>query len=68
MYPEGLEVEQLQGGNQVIIDQCASGRLAVKLYLLHYMLEELWRHHLGKQWGRFVERKVRYNPLAIAPG
>lgn len=61
-------MEQLQGGNQAIIDRCACGRLAVKLYLPHYMLEELWQHHFGKQWGRFVERKVRYNPLAIAPG
>lgn len=62
-------MEQLQGGNQAVIDGYASGRLTMKLYLPHYRLEELWRCHFGKQWGRFMERKVRYNPLAIlAPG
>ncbi|XP_077236330.1 cytokinin oxidase 7 [Tasmannia lanceolata] len=68
-YPEGPTVEELVAQNQEIIQCCATNSFDFKLYIPHYRSEEQWKRHFGKQWPRFVERKARYDPMAIlAPG
>ncbi|XP_068660438.1 cytokinin dehydrogenase 7 [Aristolochia californica] len=68
-YPEGPPAEELVAQNQEVIDCCCANGFDFKLYLPHYRSEEQWKRHFGRQWQRFVERKARYDPMAIlAPG
>lgn len=61
--------EKLVAQNQEIIQYCIKKGIDFKLYLPHYRSQEDWKRHFGNQWSRFVERKARFDPMAIlAPG
>ncbi|XP_010932426.3 cytokinin dehydrogenase 11-like isoform X1 [Elaeis guineensis] len=66
---EGGAAAELQAQNREIVECCLSNGYDFKLYLPHYQSEADWARHFGRDWPRFVERKARYDPLAIlAPG
>ncbi|XP_020113411.1 cytokinin dehydrogenase 11-like, partial [Ananas comosus] len=68
-YPEGPTAEELVAQNREIIRICRSNGYDFKLYLPHYDTQSEWAHHFGDGWPRFVERKARYDPMALlAPG
>lgn len=68
-YPGGPPVDELVAQNNAIIDACRSNGYDYKIYLPRYHTESDWARHFGAQWSRFVDRKARYDPLAIlAPG
>ncbi|KAF8401077.1 hypothetical protein HHK36_014380 [Tetracentron sinense] len=68
-YPKGPPVERLIAQNHEIIQGCTTHALDFKLYIPHYRSEEQWKRHFGKHWATFVERKGRFDPMAIlAPG
>ncbi|KAK3438533.1 hypothetical protein EUGRSUZ_C03157 [Eucalyptus grandis] len=68
-YPEGPSAKQLVSQNLEILKTCKENRIDYKLYLPYYQSQEEWKWHFGKQWGRFVERKARFDPMAVlAPG
>ncbi|KAK4798201.1 hypothetical protein SAY86_030527 [Trapa natans] len=69
-YPLGPPVEALIAQNHEIIDVCEKNGLDYKLYLPHYESEDEWRRHFGSRgWARFIDRKRRFDPMAIlAPG
>ncbi|KMZ56911.1 UDP-N-acetylmuramate dehydrogenase, Cytokinin dehydrogenase [Zostera marina] len=55
--------------NDRILEFCLRSSIPVKQYLPHYTSEEDWKTHFGKKWDLLVERKFKYDPLAIlAPG
>lgn len=66
----GPSAEEMAGQNRRIIDCCRSNGYDFKMYLPHYRTEEDWARHFGADgWPRFVERKRRYDPMAVlAPG
>ncbi|WRX33566.1 Cytokinin dehydrogenase 1 [Theobroma cacao] len=67
--PKGPSVEKLVAQNHEIVQWCIKQGLGFKLYLPHYQSNEDWKRHFGNQWTRFVERKARFDPMAIlAPG
>ncbi|XP_076950374.1 cytokinin dehydrogenase 7-like [Bidens hawaiensis] len=62
-------VRDLVAQNHEIVQVCVRNGLNFKLYLPHYNTKEGWKQHFGDRWPRFVEMKLRYDPLAIlAPG
>ncbi|XP_043718964.1 cytokinin dehydrogenase 7 [Telopea speciosissima] len=64
-----LTVEEQVGQNEVIVKWCRDKGLDYKQYLPHYRTQEQWKRHFGKKWTRFVERKARFDPLALlSPG
>ncbi|XP_008784471.2 cytokinin dehydrogenase 11-like [Phoenix dactylifera] len=66
---EGGAAAELVAQNREIVECCRANGYDFKLYLPHYQSEEDWARHFGRDWPRFVERKARYDPLAIlAPG
>lgn len=69
-YPgDGRAVEELVAQNSAIIDACRCNGYDFKIYFPHYHTEADWAAHFGSKWGRFLDRKARYDPLAIlAPG
>ncbi|KAK3041745.1 hypothetical protein RJ639_000669 [Escallonia herrerae] len=68
-YPKGPPVEEMISQNREIIQTCIKSGLGLKLYLPHYTSEDEWKQHFGNKWTRFVERKARFDPMAIlAPG
>ncbi|KAF0900939.1 hypothetical protein E2562_037079 [Oryza meyeriana var. granulata] len=68
-YPGGPPVDELVAQNNAIIDACRSNGYDYKIYFPSYQSESDWACHFGAKWSRFVERKARYDPLAIlAPG
>ncbi|KAK1372619.1 Cytokin-bind domain-containing protein [Heracleum sosnowskyi] len=68
-YPKGPPVEELVLQNSEIINCCLRNGLDFKLYFPHYNSEEGWKQHFGNQWSRFMERKAKFDPMAIlAPG
>lgn len=68
-YPGGPRVEDLTDQNRQIMECCRSNGYDFKMYLPHYKTESEWEEHFGKEWPRFVDRKDRYDPMAIlAPG
>ncbi|KAL8107360.1 cytokinin dehydrogenase 7 [Apium graveolens] len=68
-YPKGPSVEEQVSQNREIINCCVRNGFDYKLYFPHYNSEEGWKQHFGDQWPRFVERKARFDPMAIlAPG
>lgn len=68
-YPKGPPVEELVLQNSEIIDCCMRNGFDFKLYFPHYNSEQGWKQHFGNQWSRFVERKAKFDPMAIlAPG
>ncbi|KAG8047578.1 hypothetical protein GUJ93_ZPchr0008g11657 [Zizania palustris] len=68
-YPGGPPVDDLVAQNNAIIDACRSNGYDYKIYFPSYHAESEWARHFGAKWARFVERKARYDPLAIlAPG
>ncbi|XP_062195968.1 cytokinin dehydrogenase 11-like [Phragmites australis] len=70
-YPGGgPPVEELVAQNSAILDACRSNGYDFKTYFPHYRAEPDWARHFGAaKWNRFVDRKARYDPLAIlAPG
>ncbi|KAK9131362.1 hypothetical protein Sjap_011849 [Stephania japonica] len=65
----GPTVDNMVAQNQEIIRCCAEHGFDFKLYLPHYRTTEQWKAHFGDQWSRFVDRKSRFDPMAIlAPG
>lgn len=69
-YPKGPPVEEMVSQNREIIKCCIRNGFNFKPYFPHYNSEEEWKQHFGNnQWSRFVERKARFDPMAIlAPG
>ncbi|KAK9741585.1 hypothetical protein RND81_03G115300 [Saponaria officinalis] len=68
-YPQGPPVAELVAQNEEIVRQCTKKGYNFKLYFPHYHTQEEWKQHFGNQWPRFVERKLRFDPMAIlAPG
>ncbi|CBI20721.3 unnamed protein product, partial [Vitis vinifera] len=68
-YSKDSVVEKMVAQNQEIIQCCMKNGFDFKLYLPHYQSEEGWKRHFGNRWTRFVERKARFDPMAIlAPG
>ena len=68
-YPKASTVEKMVAQNQEIKQCCIKNEFDFKLYLPHYQSEEGWKRHFGNRWKRFVERKARFDPMAIlAPG
>ncbi|KAJ6851708.1 putative cytokinin dehydrogenase 11 [Iris pallida] len=68
-HPGGQRVEDLVRQNRQIVNCCRTNGYDFKMYLPHYKTEEDWARHFGDGWSRFVERKRRYDPMAIlAPG
>ncbi|KAF3446107.1 hypothetical protein FNV43_RR11286 [Rhamnella rubrinervis] len=67
--PKGPSAEKMVAQNREIIQFCINDGLDFKLYFPHYRSQEDWKRHFGNQWSRFVERKARFDPMAIlAPG
>ncbi|MCL7051342.1 hypothetical protein MKW94_021211 [Papaver nudicaule] len=65
----GPSVQDLITQNQEILQCCTKRGFDFKLYLPHYRSDDQWKSHFGKQWSRFVERKTKFDPMAIlAPG
>ncbi|XP_074568589.1 cytokinin dehydrogenase 11-like [Curcuma longa] len=55
--------------NWEILRHCRTKGHDFKVYIPRYDSEGDWAAHFGRDWGRFVERKRRYDPMAIlAPG
>ncbi|KAK4785994.1 hypothetical protein SAY86_002683 [Trapa natans] len=68
-YPECAPVERQIAQNNEIIHVCNKNGLDYKFYLPHYKSQEDWKRHFGDKWTKFVERKSRFDPMAIlAPG
>ncbi|XP_006660189.2 cytokinin dehydrogenase 11 [Oryza brachyantha] len=69
-YPGGgPPVAELVAQNKAIIDACRSNGYDYKIYFPSYRAQSDWARHFGARWTRFVERKARYDPLAIlSPG
>lgn len=69
-YSTGKDgLEHILYQNKRILNFCNRARLGVKQYLPHYITQEEWKAHFGKQWEVFSKRKSTYDPLAIlAPG
>lgn len=69
-YPGGPAVDELVAQNSSIIEACHANGYDFKMYFPHYDTESDWARHFGAtKWARFVDRKARYDPLAIlAPG
>ncbi|CAM0874792.1 unnamed protein product [Alopecurus aequalis] len=68
-YPAGPAVDELVAQNSAIIDACRCNGYDFKTYFPHYRTQADWATHFGAKWSRFVDRKARYDPLAIlAPG
>ncbi|KAG1334277.1 cytokinin dehydrogenase 11 [Cocos nucifera] len=68
-YPDGPAAAELVAQNREIVDCCRSNGYDFKLYLPHYQSDADWAVHFGRHWPRFVDRKARYDRLAIlAPG
>ncbi|RWW03955.1 hypothetical protein GW17_00032851 [Ensete ventricosum] len=62
-------LEEAVAQNREIIGCCRSKGYDFKVYIPHYENEADWVRHFGRDWARFVERKRRYDPVAIlAPG
>ncbi|KAL6645974.1 hypothetical protein ACP70R_017582 [Stipagrostis hirtigluma subsp. patula] len=68
--PGGPPVEELVAQNGAILDACRCNGFDFKTYFPCHRGEAEWARHFGAAgWKRFVERKARYDPLAIlAPG
>ncbi|MCE0481033.1 Cytokinin dehydrogenase 7 [Datura stramonium] len=68
-HPKEFEIKQMVAQNQKIIQTCNDNGFDFKLYLPHYKSTVEWKKHFEDQWGRFVERKSKFDPKAIlAPG
>ncbi|EMS45495.1 Cytokinin dehydrogenase 11 [Triticum urartu] len=69
-YPGGgPAVMELVAQNGAIVDACRSNGYDFKIYFRRYHTEADWARHFGAKWAHFVERKARYDTLAIlAPG
>ncbi|KAI6679838.1 hypothetical protein NL676_033719 [Syzygium grande] len=69
-YPDGPQADELVAQNREILRTCDDNGFDYKLYLPYYQSQEEWKRHFGKQqWARFVERKARFDPMAVlAPG
>jgi cytokinin dehydrogenase len=68
-YPGGPAVGELVEQNGAIVDACRRNGYDFKTYFPHYRAQSDWATHFGSKWARFVDRKARYDPLAIlAPG
>lgn len=69
-YPDGPQADELVAQNHKILRTCDDNVFDYKLYLPYYQSQEEWKRHFGKQqWARFVERKARFDPMAVlAPG
>ncbi|CAL9148507.1 unnamed protein product [Musa hybrid cultivar] len=62
-------LEEAVAQNREIIGCCRSKGYDFKVYIPRYESEADWARHFGRDWARFVERKRRYDPIAIlAPG
>ncbi|RCV31406.1 hypothetical protein SETIT_6G174400v2 [Setaria italica] len=66
----GPAVDELVAQNGAILHACRANGYDHKAYFPSYRGEAEWARHFGAaRWRRFVERKARYDPLAIlAPG
>ncbi|CAO2169325.1 unnamed protein product [Urochloa humidicola] len=66
----GPAVDELVAQNGAILRACRANGYDHKAYFPSYRGEAEWASHFGAaRWRRFVERKDRYDPLAIlAPG
>ncbi|KAG2579228.1 cytokinin dehydrogenase 11-like [Panicum virgatum] len=66
----GPAVGELVAQNGEILRECRANGYDHKAYFPSYRGEAEWARHFGAaRWRRFVERKARYDPLAIlAPG
>ncbi|OEL25254.1 Cytokinin dehydrogenase 11 [Dichanthelium oligosanthes] len=66
----GPAVDELVAQNGAILRACRANGYDHKAYFPSYRGEAEWARHFGAaRWRRFVERKARYDPLAIlAPG
>jgi cytokinin dehydrogenase len=66
----GAAVDELVAQNRAILDACRGNGYDFKAYFPSYRGQEEWARHFGAGgWKRFVDRKARYDPLAIlAPG
>ncbi|KAG0523895.1 hypothetical protein BDA96_07G162500 [Sorghum bicolor] len=69
--PGGPAVDELVAQNGAILSACRANGYDYKAYFPSYRGGEAeWSRHFGAaRWRRFVDRKARYDPLAIlAPG
>lgn len=66
----GPAVDELVAQNGAILRACRANGYDYKAYFPSYRGEADWARHFGAaRWRRFVDRKARYDPLAIlAPG
>ncbi|WVZ92584.1 hypothetical protein U9M48_038635 [Paspalum notatum var. saurae] len=66
----GPAARELAAQNGAILRACRANGYDFKAYFPSYRGEAEWARHFGAAgWRRFVERKARYDPLAIlAPG
>ncbi|KAF8018570.1 hypothetical protein BT93_H3452 [Corymbia citriodora subsp. variegata] len=68
-YPEGPSADRLVAQNHEILRTCDENKIDYKLYLPYYQSQKEWERHFGNQWARFVERKARFDPMAVlSPG
>lgn len=65
----GPAVGELVEQNAAVVDACRRNGYDFKTYFPSYRAQSDWAAHFGSKWARFVDRKARYDPLAIlAPG
>ncbi|KAK4775302.1 hypothetical protein SAY86_010237 [Trapa natans] len=68
-YPDGPPAEMQVAQNREIVHACNKKGFDYKLYLPHYKCQEDWKRHFGDKWAKFVDRKNRFDPMAVlAPG
>ncbi|CAL9060497.1 cytokinin dehydrogenase 11-like [Musa acuminata AAA Group] len=62
-------VKEAVAQNQEILSHCRNKGYDFKVYIPHYESEADWARHFDGDWTRFIERKRRYDPMAIlSPG
>ncbi|RWW52502.1 hypothetical protein BHE74_00041068 [Ensete ventricosum] len=62
-------VKEAVAQNQEILRHCRNKGYDFKVYIPHYESEADWARHFDGDWTRFIERKRRYDPMAIlSPG
>lgn len=67
--PGEAAAEAAEEQNRQILRHCRSKGYDFKVYIPRYHSEADWAAHFGGGWGCFVQRKRRYDPMAVlAPG
>ncbi|KAG0486269.1 hypothetical protein HPP92_008364 [Vanilla planifolia] len=62
-------MEELLVRQRHLVEVAGGGLIGAKQYLGYQRSPARWRQHFGHLWGRFVERKSRFDPMGLlAPG